>query len=317
MFNRSRVDRARPVKPRHHHQVAGGDFGEKPAKLRPIGLGSARYFAKHCDRPGCTKLPHLSIDALAAGRDGGIAVEGDIGFSDGADSALGIGRETGLLHRFLVQLTCATCKSLIYRGRAGVAEVLISAPMSRGVNVVCFSWVASLISARLCWCAILPIWMGRLTYSTRYLTLANDVHLLVHRLAARSALFLISKREHPALVERLSEFIQDRGAVGLLLKLHSDGKGIEQVALSFWESRIEKSASRLEDIVTTAVISTLTAIVAGIIVEMWKGEFGPLKRLLREDDEEYLRTVSRKEPFFRKDLEAVLPFTMRNYRIRA
>jgi len=26
-----------PIKPCHNHHVAGGDFGEKPAKLRPVG----------------------------------------------------------------------------------------------------------------------------------------------------------------------------------------------------------------------------------------------------------------------------------------
>jgi hypothetical protein len=40
-----------PVKRRHNHDVAGSDFGDKPAKLRPVGLDSARHFAKHLARP--------------------------------------------------------------------------------------------------------------------------------------------------------------------------------------------------------------------------------------------------------------------------
>jgi hypothetical protein len=42
-----------------------GDFGEKPAKLRPVGLGSARHFAEHFARVGLAKLAHLGLKALA------------------------------------------------------------------------------------------------------------------------------------------------------------------------------------------------------------------------------------------------------------
>ena len=80
------------------------------------------------------------------------------------------------------------------------------------------------------------------------------------------------------------------------------------VALSFWGSRTEKSAARLEDIVTTALIATLSSITAGIIVEMWKGELGLLKRLFSEKDKESLRKISRKEPQLRKDFDGLLPF---------
>ena len=64
VFNRSRVDRGEPVKPRHHHHVAGGDFGEKPAKLRPVGPGSARHFTEHCGRPGGAKLAHNQLPKI-------------------------------------------------------------------------------------------------------------------------------------------------------------------------------------------------------------------------------------------------------------
>ena len=96
--------------------------------------------------------------------------------------------------------------------------------------------------------------------------------------------------------------------MGLLLRSYRSGQTIEQVALSFWESRIEKTGSRFEDIVTTALIATLSSIVAGIIVEMWKGEFGPLNKLLRDDENEALRLLSRKEPTLRSDLNSLLPF---------
>ncbi len=138
--------------------------------------------------------------------------------------------------------------------------------------------------------------------------LPDDLQSLVNRLAARAALLIVSKREHPALVERLSDFIQDRGAVGMLLQIYNDSQTIEKVALSFWQSRTEKSGSRFEDILTTAIIATLSSVVAGILVEMWKGEFGPLKRFLTPNEKDLLRLASRKEPRLRQDVEKILPF---------
>jgi hypothetical protein len=38
------------VEPRHHHHVAGVDLGQQPAKLRPLGLGSARHFPEYLFR---------------------------------------------------------------------------------------------------------------------------------------------------------------------------------------------------------------------------------------------------------------------------
>jgi hypothetical protein len=62
------------VEPGDHQHVAGGEFGDEPGQLRSVGLGSARYFAEHLARAAGTKLPGLSVDALAAGRDASVAV---------------------------------------------------------------------------------------------------------------------------------------------------------------------------------------------------------------------------------------------------
>jgi hypothetical protein len=51
-----------------------------------------------------------------------------------------------------------------------------------------------------------------------------------------------------------------------------------------------------------------SAVLAGIIVEMWKGEFGLFKRLLKDDEKENLKILARKEPKFKRDMEALLPF---------
>jgi hypothetical protein len=63
-----------PVEPRHRHHVAGVDDPEQAAKLRAFGLGTARHFAEHLFASGPGELAHLRLDALAIGRDAGIAV---------------------------------------------------------------------------------------------------------------------------------------------------------------------------------------------------------------------------------------------------
>jgi hypothetical protein len=120
-------------------------------------------------------------------------------------------------------------------------------------------------------------------------------------------LLLVPGRDHPDLTGRLTDFLQDRGAIGLLLAQYETPNTIEEVALSFWRSRTEKSAARLEDIVTTVLLATFSAIIAGILVEMWKGEFGPIKKLFRESDRRYLQRASRREPQLRTDLDMLLP----------
>jgi hypothetical protein len=42
-----------PVEPRHRQHVARLKLADQPAKLRPVGLGSARHYPEHllCTRP--------------------------------------------------------------------------------------------------------------------------------------------------------------------------------------------------------------------------------------------------------------------------
>jgi hypothetical protein len=63
-----------PVKPRHHQHVARVELVEQPAKLRPVGLGSARHFAEHLARPMFPQFRYVSRDALAVRRYPRIAV---------------------------------------------------------------------------------------------------------------------------------------------------------------------------------------------------------------------------------------------------
>jgi hypothetical protein len=57
-----------PVKPRHHHHVAGVELGQQAAKLRPVGLRTARHFAEDLAGAGRAKLPDLGVNALAVRR---------------------------------------------------------------------------------------------------------------------------------------------------------------------------------------------------------------------------------------------------------
>jgi hypothetical protein len=54
-----------PVEPCHHQHVAVFDLVKQAAKLRPVGLGSARYFAKHLARPMLPQRRDLRRGALA------------------------------------------------------------------------------------------------------------------------------------------------------------------------------------------------------------------------------------------------------------
>ena len=62
------------VEPGHHEHVAGGELGEHPAELRPVGLGSARGLAEHLAGAGRPELAHLGVNALAVGRNSCIPV---------------------------------------------------------------------------------------------------------------------------------------------------------------------------------------------------------------------------------------------------
>jgi hypothetical protein len=124
--------------------------------------------------------------------------------------------------------------------------------------------------------------------------LTEDLSGQLHRLAVRAALLIVSQRDDPDIVQRLSDFAQDRGAVGLLLRQHEGGESIEAIALSYWDSRIEKTGSRFEDLVTTTLLSILSGIVANILSGMWKGEFGPLPWLIHSEEKERLRLCARK-----------------------
>lgn len=138
--------------------------------------------------------------------------------------------------------------------------------------------------------------------------LDDDLDTLVYRLAARTALLIISSRDDPDIVQRLSDYLQDRGAVGILLREYKKSESIEVLAQYYWESRIEKNASRFEDLVTTTLLSILSAVVANILTEMWKGELGPFAGLKKAGEKERLRILARKEPHFRRDFEKVNSF---------
>jgi hypothetical protein len=68
VLRRSRVERAKPVEASHHHHVAEADFGQQPATLWPVGLGSVRHFPKHPLGSSGAKLTHLRRPALSIRR---------------------------------------------------------------------------------------------------------------------------------------------------------------------------------------------------------------------------------------------------------
>lgn len=133
-----------------------------------------------------------------------------------------------------------------------------------------------------------------------------SVQTTIDRLAARALLLVISRGEHPELTGRLLDFMQDRGAVGMLLASYRDGDSIEAVALTYWRSRLEPSAARLEDLVTTMLMSIASSLIAGILVEFWKGEPGFLRTLFQKTDEPYVEEVAASRGRAESDLQGLL-----------
>jgi hypothetical protein len=67
VLNRSRVERASRSSRVTITTSPALIPASKPAKLRPVGLGSARDFVKHLARPCFRSTANLSGDALAVG----------------------------------------------------------------------------------------------------------------------------------------------------------------------------------------------------------------------------------------------------------
>lgn len=131
---------------------------------------------------------------------------------------------------------------------------------------------------------------------------------VVYRLAARVAILIVPKNDYPDLVHRLLDFIQDSGSIGLLLEQYSNDKTIETVSFNYWKSRLEKSGSRFEDLVVMTLISFISSILAGIIVNMWNGEWGPLGRLFRSEDKRSLVSLSQAQTQAQTDLLQLILF---------
>jgi hypothetical protein len=90
-----------------------------------VNRRAARHLAEHLARAGGTELPGLSVNALASGRDAGVAVNRDSRFRDAARPALGDrrgGERMGLRHGGFMQRTYATRKPLMRQARSSVAS---------------------------------------------------------------------------------------------------------------------------------------------------------------------------------------------------
>ncbi len=133
----------------------------------------------------------------------------------------------------------------------------------------------------------------------------NKLQAYISRLAARTALLVVSPKEHPELAERLTDFLQDRGATSLVLNQYLRD-GIDATVRDYWASRLEKSAARLEDVVTATLVGAFSSVVGGVLVELWKGNTGVLGRILESKDRKSLVRIAEDLPTRRDDLAIVL-----------
>ena len=73
MANRSKVERAKPVDPRHRHHVAGGERLQELEQLAPVGPRTGCLLAVNLGAPFGAQLLKLRVERLPVGADAGIA----------------------------------------------------------------------------------------------------------------------------------------------------------------------------------------------------------------------------------------------------
>lgn len=77
--------------------------------------------------------------------------------------------------------------------------------------------------------------------------------------------------------ERMEQFLADFGAVGLLLSKYQDEADINDLALSYWDSRVEPEDLRLEDLVTALLVAFGTSYAAALLLQGSGKAYGALK----------------------------------------
>jgi len=129
----------------------------------------------------------------------------------------------------------------------------------------------------------------------------------IERVAIKSIPLIVPKR-HQVLLERLKEYLSDKGAVGYIKRDYENPKSDINIACrNYWESRRESGAPRLEDIVTAILISFTTGVAAGVFVEIWK----VIPRLIGTENGnsqnlQKLKEIADKSKHIRRDLELTL-----------
>jgi hypothetical protein len=129
---------------------------------------------------------------------------------------------------------------------------------------------------------------------------------IVDRLAVRCILMVTSPKDHPELVRRATDFLQDKGAVGMLLVSHRRGDSLEAVARQYWNSRLEKSAARLEDLTTAFLISVASTVVATIAIEFGKIQLANVRRIFKTASLTDLERIAAQGERARVDLDYLL-----------
>ncbi|MBI3439216.1 MAG: hypothetical protein HY054_11320 [Proteobacteria bacterium] len=127
----------------------------------------------------------------------------------------------------------------------------------------------------------------------------------IRNLACRTILALVSERTDPLIVQRTRDFMADRGAIGLLLVEHDGGKPWEAVCLNYWNSRQERTAARLEDLVTSILIAVVSGVVAGVVTEFIKARSPLLKNKSLELTAEQLGLIIQSAQNARPKLAAI------------
>ena len=138
-------------------------------------------------------------------------------------------------------------------------------------------------------------------------------HRQLEILCANAALKVVSNRYAPGTSARLLLFLADRGAVSRIIEEYQTSGNIEQCCLSYWSAMLEPDALRLEDLVSTVLISFATSFAASLLIEGGKAAFPALyeRYVKRGSMESTIASIAKMELLRRKHLETLLDLLSR------
>ena len=106
-------------------------------------------------------------------------------------------------------------------------------------------------------------------------------NVFLERIAAQAILATIGPRNGSTIRERTHQFLADKGAVGPVLADYCESRDLSATSLRYWDSKLEPSSLRLEDLFTAILIAVGSSTAAALLIEGGKSLFPKIFRALR------------------------------------